>query len=165
MCWIPRDIGELGPSPALVVEQWLQQWDTIFSGANPHTSALFTVTGTNIALPQAVSADSWRKALASSFRDRHVGTHSLQRGGAAWYIHVAHVDESVVQAQGGWSSADVMRTFYSQCSLALIKQRLLGTVGRLRHSSRSPRRERSRSPSVSSWDAAPWCVPAPRTRG
>ena len=137
----------------------------MFTGCTASASPLFAVTGA-VSLPKPVSPDSWRKTLGAFFSDAQVSSHSLRRGGASWYVHEAQVDESVVQAQGGWASAEVMRTFYSQSSPELIKQRLIGTVGRLRRcaveDSPLPSRKRSRSPSpAASWDAAPWCTPAP----
>ena len=43
-----------------------------------------------------------------------VGTHSLRKGGAHWYTHVAGLSEDIVQAQGGWSSLEVLRAVYSK---------------------------------------------------
>jgi hypothetical protein len=42
-----------------------------------------------------------------------VGTHSLRKGGASWLKFHMMVLDDVVQAQGGWATAETMNKFYS----------------------------------------------------
>ena len=96
-CWVPRHIGELGPSCG---SMGLRLGFPVPNCS--HAQPLFAATNSNEP-PHVISGDSWRKAVTGHFQDSSVSTHSFRRGGAAWYIHVVGVEEAVVQAQGGWA--------------------------------------------------------------
>ena len=88
-------------------------------------------------------------------------------------LHVAKVDERVVQAQGGWSTLETMRSFYTRLSSVDVQRRLLGTVGSMRSLPADdedsdacslvaqPAAKRTRASDEIPWDAAPWCKAAP----
>ena len=63
--------------------------------------------------------------LARHLNDAQVGSHSLRKGGAQWWKNAASLPEELVQGQGGWSSIDVMRNFYTKFSAAARRQRLV----------------------------------------
>ena len=78
------------------------------------SNPLFCVTTT--AFPtKATSADNWRKALNSYFKETNISSHSLRRGGAQWWVHTAQVDEETIRIQGGWRTSQTMKEFYVQC--------------------------------------------------
>ena len=83
----------------------------------------FCVTGA--VEPRPVSADTFRRMLSRHLKDAQVGSHSLRKGGAQWWKNSASLPEELVQGQGGWSSIDVMRNFYTKFSASARKQRLL----------------------------------------
>ena len=123
-CWIPS-IPELGRlCPATLLRKWLC---THASLSSSDLSPLFCVTS---APTKAMSYDSWRKTLAAHFQSSDVGTHSLRKGGAHWYKHVAGASPDTVQSQGGWSSAAVMNDVYTNLSAEECRTELLKSVAR-----------------------------------
>eukprot|EP00959_Pyramimonas_sp_CCMP1952_P122383 2558565-Pyramimonas_sp.AAC.1 len=85
-----------------------------------HVPFLFcTTTGSQL---QPVSADSWRKAVSSHFKDPAASAHSFRRGGAVWFTRVSKIPPHVVQRQGGWNSGDVMRHTYADTSPDTLMQ-------------------------------------------
>eukprot|EP00959_Pyramimonas_sp_CCMP1952_P385875 8087180-Pyramimonas_sp.AAC.1 len=57
-----------------------------------------------------------------------VRSHSLRKGGALRWKHAAALPATLVQAQGGWSSLDVMRAFYAKHPDSDRRQLLLGAA-------------------------------------
>ena len=112
LCWIPAEPRLGAACPAILLRAWLRSrksmWDTAAE------SPFFCVTGA--ATPRPVSADSFRRSIAACFPGSAVGTHSLRKGGAHWWKVRCGLADEIVQAQGGWASAEVMRSFYARFS-------------------------------------------------
>ena len=111
-----------GLCPAALLDIWCAEWDSCWDtvGDGP----LFFVTGGSFL--KAMSYDSWRKAVALGLSNASgVGTHSLRKGGALWWKSSGLVPDEVIQAQGGWSSPDVMRAFYTKFSDGQLRRLLL----------------------------------------
>ena len=139
LIWIPR-LPQLGPlCPAELLRAWAARREAVWGQAG---GQFFCVTGA--AAPRAVSADTFRRMLSRHVRDAAVGSHSLRKGGAMWWRHTASLPESLVQGQGGWSSLEVMRAFYTKYSDADRRGRLLEAAGAalaLRPRAAPPRQE------------------------
>ena len=115
-CWLPRlpSLGHL--CPASLLQLWCDEWDHWWQPAIGN-GPLFSVTGGE--LPKMMSYDSWRKVVTPSLHGnsvKDVGSHSLRKGGAVWLKTQCRLSEDIVQAQGGWSSPEVMRKFYAGLS-------------------------------------------------
>ena len=120
LIWVP-ELPPLGPfCPAKLLRAWRQQRAEVHGQAG---GVFFCVTGA--VEPRPVSADTFRRMLSRHLKDAQVGSHSLRKGGAQWWKHSASLPEELVQGQGGWSSIDVMRNFYTKFSASARKQRLL----------------------------------------
>ncbi len=111
-CVLPR-LPALGPQcPCDLLQRWLdcraRLWPDCPQGP------LFCVTGAKNC--RAVSADTMRRALASHFNRSEVGSHSLRKGGAHYWKVDCRAPEELIQAQGGWSSPEVMPAVYAKYS-------------------------------------------------
>ena len=118
--WVPElpALGHL--CPAKLLRAWLR----LRAETRPQAEGFFfCVTG--VAELRPVSADTFRRMLARHLNDAQVGSHSLRKGGAQWWKNTASLPEELVQGQGGWSSIDVMRNFYTKFSAAARRQRLV----------------------------------------
>ena len=124
LIWIPR-LPQLGPlCPARLLQAWAARRAATWGQASGH---FFCVTGAVV--PRAVSADTFRRMLSRHVGDTAVGSHSLRKGGAMWWKCTAALPEALVQGQGGWSSLEVMRAFYTKYSDADRRVRLLDAAG------------------------------------
>ena len=112
VCFIPR-VPTLGLlCPVHLLSRWFACWSNRWKSVK--SGPLFCVTTSSELKP--ISYDAWRKTLTSFFQAKEIGTHSLRKGGTQWYSRVARVPESIIQAQGGWSSRDVMEAVYNRPS-------------------------------------------------
>ena len=109
-CWVPRIPGLLDLCPWTLVKAWIDRWDRKWKSA-PKDSPLFFVQ--NKKEPKPVSYDYVRKSLTGLFGSRDTGTHSLRKGGAAWLRFTLHLDEEVIQSQGGWADRACMQKAYT----------------------------------------------------
>jgi len=119
-CWLPVLAHLRDLCPCALLRKWCRQRDAVWTPAAGEP--LFCVTGSHTA--RQVSYDSWRKAVRSHILGNDVGTHSFRKGGAHWWKCICGLSDEVVQAQGGWASADTMRAFYAKFSDA-ERQRLI----------------------------------------
>jgi hypothetical protein len=110
ICWVPflKELGRL--CPAGLLRQWCTEQEI---RTNSVDDPLFCV----ITSPQkAISYDYWRKTVVQTLKCVEVGTHSLRKGGAHWYKHVAGANPDSIQTQGGWSTPAVMEGVYTRLS-------------------------------------------------
>ena len=122
-CYIPRmpQLGEL--CPVLLMVTWLQCRARLWPGM----SGVGLVFCTTQSVCRQTSYDSVRKVVASFFKDKTVGTHTLRKGGAQWYQTIG-LQEQSIQEQGGWNSLDCMRDVYMKCPSSMPRQ-LAAVVG------------------------------------
>ena len=125
LVWVP----EIQASGPLCPTKLLRSWLRLRAETRGEVEGFFfCVTG--VADLKPVSADTFRRMLARHLNDAQVGSHSLRKGGAQWWKNAASLPEELVQGQGGWSSIDVMRNFYTKFSAAARKERLLEAAAR-----------------------------------
>ena len=109
-CHVPQ-IPSLGEAcPVKLLQGWLKTRTRMWPEC--HAGPVFCVTTAKVA--RHISADTTRKSLAAFFRSSSTGSHSLRKGGAHWWKVHGKVPEQLIQAQGGWSSPDVMRAVYAR---------------------------------------------------
>ena len=121
LCVIPhiRALGAL--SPVRVLQEWIERRTHI--GKTCTLSAFLFVTITGKAKGGPVSTDSLRKHVADSFGCGK-SSHSLRRGGAQFYARRG-ADEDATRQQGGWRTADVMRSVCTTLSASEVRTEIL----------------------------------------
>ncbi len=111
-CFLPRLPVLADKCPCALLKQWLdcraRLWPSCPSGL------FFFVTGSLEC--RAVSADSVRRSLSAFFGRPEVGTHSLRKGGAHYWKVDCKAPAELIQAQGGWSTPEVMQAVYAKYS-------------------------------------------------
>ena len=121
-CQIPGLPEWKSECPRLVLSRWVAIWDSTWSSKDRDLPLFFRL---GKQAPEACSYDSFRRILQSHIKLPRVGTHSLRKGGAWWYKHVAKAPEEAIQAQGGWASKECMENCYSALTQTQRERRLL----------------------------------------
>ena len=109
-CIIPQFPLLAGACPVQLLQDWLAVRARLWP--DHPDGPLFSVTHKTV--PSSISADTTRKSLSSVFPGRSTGTHSLREGGAHWWKADGQVPGEIIQAQGGWSSPETMRSVYTR---------------------------------------------------
>ena len=113
--------------PYVILSSWVRIWDRAWGPQHVESPFFFLARKTT---PVAPSYDSFRKVLRTAAPNPEIGTHSLRKGGAWWYKHVALVPPEVIQSQGGWKSSTSMESSYVAFTSAQRREKLLDLASR-----------------------------------
>ena len=133
ICVIP-DIRALGQnSPARILQKWLETRAAFQKSDNDGEPLFVTVTGRPATIGGSVSADSFRKLVTANFQG-NTATHSLRKGGARFYS-AAESPEQATMFQGGWRTAETMRTIYTSLTTPEVHNAIhkAANVGGVQH--------------------------------
>ena len=118
-CVIPS-IESLGQnSPSVILDNWIKCRSEFAKSSSKDEPLFCTIAGTPSKIGNAISADSFRKALGSFFTG-NTSTHSLRKGGARFYA-AADAPEQATRDQGGWRTSETMKEIYTALTPSEVK--------------------------------------------
>ena len=118
-CVIPAVESLCINSPSRLLAKWIECRNNFTKSMSNEEPLFCTVAGTPNKIGNALSPDSFRKALSTIFSGS-TSTHSLRKGGARFYA-AAETPEQATKVQGGWRTAEIMKAIYTPLTPSEVK--------------------------------------------